>query len=73
MVLFNKRSLIAKADQELIKKGMFSKAGTILESAANQFTETQTNDSFLSHSYSDDKIVLSIKRTMEELGYSISH
>jgi hypothetical protein len=71
MALFNKRDLIAKADQELIKKGFNSKAGTILESAASQFTETKTYDIFLSHSYSDDKLVLGIKRAMEELGYSI--
>lgn len=71
MALFNKRDLITKADQELIKKGMYTKAGAILESAANQFTETQTYDIFLSHSYSDDKLVLGLKRTMEELGYSV--
>lgn len=71
MALFNKRDLIAKADQELIKKGFNSKAGTILESAANQFTVTNTYDIFLSHSYSDDKLVLGIKRSLEELGYSI--
>ncbi|MDU8672536.1 TIR domain-containing protein [Paenibacillus polymyxa] len=63
--------MLAKADQELIKKGFNSKAGAILESAANQFTETKTYDIFLSHSYSDEKLVLGIKRAMEELGDSI--
>ncbi|MCD9020220.1 TIR domain-containing protein [Cohnella silvisoli] len=71
MALFNKRDLIAKADQEIIKKGMFAKASAILESASAEFSETKTYDIFLSHSYSDDKLVLGIKKGIEELGFSI--
>ncbi|MEK3714047.1 TIR domain-containing protein [Paenibacillus sp. FSL R7-0333] len=70
MSFFNKRDLLAKADK-VIQKSFGKSASTILESATASFTLEQEFDIFLSHSYSDDKIILGLKEELEDLGFSV--
>jgi hypothetical protein len=69
LALFNKRELILKANSELNKSIFNESASTILKSAASQ--DDKKYDIFLSHSYSDAKVVLGLKKSIEELGYSV--
>ncbi len=70
MSFFNKRDLTARAEK-VIQKSFGKTASTILESASASFTLEQNFDIFLSHSYSDDKIILGLREELEELGYSV--
>ncbi|WP_262684638.1 toll/interleukin-1 receptor domain-containing protein [Paenibacillus baimaensis] len=71
MSLFKRSDLIAKADKELLKKSFFTEASTILKSASYEFSSTKNYDIFLSHSYSDAKIILGLKLELEEMGHSV--
>lgn len=63
MALFNKRDLIARADSELLKSFSSKSASTILESAALQYDRYY--DIFLSHSFSDAKVILGLKKKLK--------
>lgn len=69
MALFNKRDLIARADSELLKSFSSKSASTILESAALQFDRYY--DIFLSHSFSDAKVIFGLKKEIEDMGFSV--
>ena len=43
----------------------------VLESATQSFEQTANYDIFLSHSFNDVQLILGVKLTLEDLGYSV--
>lgn len=71
MALFSRRDLINKAN--LVRQRNFStkSASAILTESYNAYSSYKTYDIFLSHSYQDADVILGLKYTFEEKGYSV--
>ncbi|MFL0270083.1 TIR domain-containing protein [Candidatus Clostridium radicumherbarum] len=71
MALFSKRAVLDRADIE-IRNLYYSKTpSSILNESSNTFNKYKTYDIFLSHSYQDAKIVLGVKKILEDMRYSV--
>lgn len=70
MALFTASAIRQRAQQETRKAGMYKTAQLTLESLA-AFSPYKIYDIFLSHSIRDADLILGMKATLEDLGYSV--
>jgi len=71
MALFTEAAIRNRADAEIRKAGMIKKAEQLIVESSAAFTSAKTYDIFLSHSIRDAKLILGMKATFEDLGYSV--
>lgn len=71
MSLFSKREILDRAEVEIRKSYIHKSASTILNESTNKFNEYKKYDIFISHSYQDAKIILGIKKYIEDMNYSV--
>ena len=67
MGLFTKAELRSTT----LKKAMTESVDSVLERSSKAFSEGQTYDIFLSHSYSDAEEIAKLKQKIEEMGFSV--
>jgi hypothetical protein len=71
MALFTESSVRQRAQAEVRKTGSVKKAEQLIVEASATYTATKTYDIFLSHSVRDAELILGMKGTLEDLGYSV--
>ena len=71
MALFTESSVRQRAQAEVRKTGFVKKAEQLIVEASATYTTTKTYDIFLSHSVRDAELILGMKGTLEDLGYSV--
>jgi hypothetical protein len=71
MALFIESTIRQRAQAEVRKTGFVKKAEQLIVEASAAYTTAKTYDIFLSHSVRDAELILGMKGTLEDLGYSI--
>lgn len=71
MALISKREILDKADMEIRKKYFTKTASQILNENYTNISKNNNYDIFLSHSYQDAKIILGVKKFLEDFKYSV--
>ena len=71
MALFTEATIRKRAEAELRKTGMIKRAEQLIVEASAAYSSAKTYDIFLSHSIRDAKLILGMKGTLEDLGYSV--
>lgn len=71
MALFTESAVRQRAQAEILKSGFVKKAEQLIVEAASSYTAGRTYDIFLSHSIRDAELILGIKSTIEDIGYSV--
>ncbi|KAB7709764.1 Uncharacterised protein [Plesiomonas shigelloides] len=72
MALFNESSIRARAQQESQRAtNIYKSKSKILSESASVFNKYKTYDIFLSHSSKDAELILGVKATLEDMGYSV--
>jgi hypothetical protein len=71
MALFNESTVRQRAQAEVRKSGMAKRANQIVLEACAAYASWKTYDIFLSHSIHDAELILGMKATFEDLGYSV--
>jgi hypothetical protein len=71
MALFIESTIRQRAQAEVRKTGFVKKAEQLIVEASAAYTAAKTYDIFLSHSVRDAELILGMKGTLEDLGYSI--
>lgn len=67
MALFSESKIRARADRNTITRSV----GTVLNEKLQSATQTAQFDIFLSHSFSDQKLILGVWLSLEDLGYKV--
>lgn len=71
MALFTETTIRKRAAVELLKDGILKKAQEIIKESSALYYTTKSYDIFLSHSIRDANLILGMKGTLEDLGYSV--
>ncbi|PSU01299.1 TIR domain-containing protein [Photobacterium iliopiscarium] len=72
MALFNETSIRDRAKQERLRAtNIYKSNNRILSDSASTFNKYKTYDIFLSHSSKDAELILGVKVTLEDMGYSV--
>lgn len=72
MALFNESTIRARAQKEKQRSSNIYKSNNqILSESASAFNKFKTYDIFLSHSSKDAELILGVKGTLEDMGYSV--
>lgn len=72
MALFNESTIRARAQQESQRATNIYKSNSkILSESSSVFNKYKTYDIFLSHSSKDAELILGVKATLEDMGYSV--
>ncbi|MGE6163492.1 TIR domain-containing protein [Aeromonas salmonicida] len=72
MALFNENTIRARAQKEKQRTSNIYKSNNqILSESASAFNKFKTYDIFLSHSSKDAELILGVKGTLEDMGYSV--
>ncbi|GBK66235.1 TIR domain-containing protein [Paenibacillus macerans] len=71
MALFTRDALISRANLELQKSYNSKTPGNILSESYLAFSSVKIYDIFLSHSFLDAKVILGLKKTLEDMNYAV--
>ncbi|EJL6264635.1 toll/interleukin-1 receptor domain-containing protein [Vibrio cholerae] len=72
MALFTENDLRARAKREMQKgTNLYKSKKQVLNESVTAFNKSKTYDIFLSHSSKDSELILGVKSTLEDLGYSV--
>lgn len=72
MALFNESTIRARAQKEKQRtSNVYKSNNEILSESASAFNKCKTYDIFLSHSSKDAELILGVKGTLEDMGYSV--
>lgn len=71
MALFIESAVRQRAQAEVRKSGFVKKAEQLIVEESSAYSATRTYDIFLSHSVKDAELILGMKGTFEDLGYSV--
>lgn len=72
MALFNESTIRARAQKERQRtSNVYKSNNQILSESASAFNKFKTYDIFLSHSLKDAELILGVKGTLEDMGYSV--
>jgi hypothetical protein len=71
MALFTESTIRQRAQAEVRKSGMVKKANQIVLESCAAYVPSKIYDIFLSHSIRDAELILGMKATFEDLGYSV--
>ncbi|MBG3090657.1 toll/interleukin-1 receptor domain-containing protein [Proteus cibarius] len=72
MALFTEKNIRARAHQEMqLRENHYKSKSQVLNESAISFNKFRTYDIFLSHSSQDSELILGVKTTLEDLGYSV--
>lgn len=72
MALFNESSIRDRAKKERQRAtNIYKSSNKILSDSASAFNKYKTYDIFLSHSSKDSELILGVKGTLEDMGYSV--
>ncbi len=75
MALFLESDVRSRAQRSINESKSFGRyaveAASLLTKSAAEFSEAKTYDIFLSHSIKDSDLILGVKGTLEDLGYSV--
>ncbi|MGL6264051.1 TIR domain-containing protein [Aeromonas jandaei] len=72
MALFNESTIRARAQQERQRAtNLYKSNNQILHESSSSFSKYKTYDIFLSHSSKDAELILGVKATLEDMGYTV--
>ncbi|WP_439148348.1 TIR domain-containing protein [Vibrio sp.] len=72
MALFTENDLRARAQREMQRStNIYKSKSQVLNESVTAFNKYRTYDIFLSHSSKDSELILGVKSTLEDLGYSV--
>lgn len=71
MALFTEATIRKRAQVELRRTGIIKKAEQLIVESASAYSAAKHYDIFLSHSIRDADLILGMKGTLEDLGYSV--
>lgn len=71
MALFTEATIRKRAQAELRKTGLSKRADQVILESLASYTSGQNYNIFLSHSIRDAELILGMKGTLEDLGYSV--
>lgn len=71
MALFTEATIRKRAQVELRKTGILKKAEQLIVESSIAYSAAKSYDIFLSHSIRDANLILGMKGTLEDLGYSV--
>lgn len=71
MALFTEATIRRRAQAELQKTGLIKKANQVILESLASYSSEKTYDIFMSHSIRDADLILGMKGTLEDLGYSV--
>ncbi|EHK5158191.1 toll/interleukin-1 receptor domain-containing protein [Vibrio parahaemolyticus] len=72
MALFTENDLRARAQREMQRStNIYKSKSQVLNESVIAFNKYRTYDIFLSHSSKDSELILGVKSTLEDLGYSV--
>ena len=72
MALFTESTIRARAQKEKQRASNIYKSNNqILNESVASFSKFKTYDIFLSHSSKDSELILGVKATLEDMGYSV--
>lgn len=72
MALFTENNIRARAQREMQRStNIYKTKNQVLNESVSSFNKYRTYDVFLSHSSKDSELILGVKATLEDLGYSV--
>ncbi|TOO18568.1 toll-Interleukin receptor, partial [Vibrio parahaemolyticus] len=72
MALFTESTIRARAQKEMQRSNnIYKSKSQVLNESVASFNKFRTYDIFLSHSSKDAELILGVKATLEDMGYSV--